>query len=188
MEITAYTFDVTAAGRYLELCRDLYRNDRGWIPPLARRVLAQFSPSFPFYRKAGNAHLHFLATAGGRPVGHVSAFVNGDVRDRDGTPVGAVGFFECIEDRALAAELFGAARAWLEVEHGLCRVWGPMQFDIWHGYRLLTRGFDTEIFFGEPYNRPYYAALFGHGGFAPRKTWSSVEVSGRAALEALAGQ
>jgi hypothetical protein len=185
MSIGAYTFDVTAARRYLELCHDLYRDDLSWIPPLRRHVLAQFSPAFPFYRKAGNAHRHFLAIAGGKPVGHVSAFVNVDLRDVDATPVGAVGFFECIDDAALAGELLGAARDWLDAEHGRRRVWGPMQFDIWHGYRLLTRGFDTEIFFGEPYNKRYYAALFEHNGFVPRKTWASFQIDGRAALQAL---
>jgi predicted GNAT superfamily acetyltransferase len=185
MSIAAYTFDATAAARYLALCHDLYRDDPRWIPPLKRRVLAQFAPAFPFYCKAGNAHRHFISTAGGKTVGHVSAFVNADLRDVDGTPVGAVGFLECVEDRALAAELFGAARAWLAEIHGRRRVWGPMQFDIWHGYRLMTRGFDTEIFFGEPYNKPYYPALFEYSGFTPRKSWSSVEVTGQAALEAL---
>lgn len=188
MGITACTFDGAAAGRYLELCRDLYRGDRSWIPPLERHVRAQFAPSFPFHRKPGNALRHFLATVRGKPVGHVSAFVNRDLRDADGTPVGAVGFFECVDDRALAAELLGCARAWLAAEHGLRRVWGPVQFDVWHGYRLMTRGFDTEVFFGEPYNPPFYPALFTHAGFAPRKSWSSVEVRGRADLEALAAR
>jgi hypothetical protein len=183
--IAAYAFDAAAAGRYLELCRDLYRGDPGWIPPLERQVWAQFAPSFPFYSTPGNAHRHFLATAGGRPAGHVSAFVNHDLRDTDGTPVGAVGFLECLDDPALAAELLGAARGWLAAEHGLRRVWGPVQFDLWHGYRLMTHGFDTEIFFGEPYNRPWYPALFTHAGFTLRKRWSSVEVGDRAALEAL---
>ena len=183
MGIAAYAFDPAAAGRYLELCRALYRGDPRWIPPLERQVRAQFAPSFPFHRKPGNAHRHFLAAAGGRPVGHVSAFVNADLRDGDGTPVGAVGFFECVDDPALAADLLEGARDWLAAEHGLRRVWGPLQFDVWHGYRLMTRGFDTEVFFGEPYNLPWYPALFAHAGFAPRKGWSSVEVAGRAAIE-----
>jgi GNAT superfamily N-acetyltransferase len=52
----------------------------------------------------------------------------------------------------------------------------------------MTRGFDTEIFFGEPYNRPWYPALFAHAGFAPRKIWNSVEVAGSASLETLAAR
>jgi len=187
MPIEAYTFDAASTSRYLELCRDLYRRDRRWIPPLERSVRAQFSPDFAFYRRAGNAHRHFLATAGGRPLGHVSAFVNADLRDLDGTPVGAVGFFECIDDYPVASDLLGAARAWLEAEHGRRRVWGPMKFDIWHGYRMMTHGFDTEIFFGEPYNQPYYAALFERAGFGVRKRWHSVEVAQREVLEAQIG-
>jgi hypothetical protein len=91
MAIVSYTFDAEAAHRYLELCARLYRDDCHWIPPLERQVLAQFSPEFPFYGRPGNAHRHFLATAGRTPVGHVSAFVNASLRDGSGSPVGAVG-------------------------------------------------------------------------------------------------
>jgi hypothetical protein len=182
MALTAYTFDQALAERYLDLCFELYRGDANWIPPLRKRVLRQFSPAFAFYRQAGNAHRHFLATAAGRPVGHVTAIVNGRLADVDGTPVGAVGFFECVEDRAIAMDLLATACRWLRNEHGLRRVWGPMQFDVWRGYRAMTRGFETATFYGEPYNKRYYPAFFEENGFVPRKKWNSVEISGKAAL------
>jgi len=188
MVVRSYRFDAAAARQYLALSRELYRDDRRWIPPLERGVLAQFSPAFPFYGRAGHAHRHFLATAGDKPVGHVSAFVNADLADADGTPVGAIGFFDCIDDDALAAELLATARAWLRSEHGRQRIWAPLQFDIWRGYRLMTRGFDTEIFFGEPYNKARYADHFERGGFRSKKRWYSPEVSDRAALAAMAAR
>ena len=183
MPLTAYSFDPELAGRYLDLCFKLYRGDPNWIPPLRARVLRQFAPDFAFHRKPGSAHRNFLATANGRPVGHATALLNGGLRDLDGTPVGAVGFFECIDDGALAAELLGAANRWLRERHGLRRVWGPMQFDVWHGYRLMTRGFEAPTFFGEPYNKLGYPAFFADSGFEVRKRWHSVEISGAAALQ-----
>jgi ribosomal protein S18 acetylase RimI-like enzyme len=183
MRLTSYTFDQALANRYLDLCFELYRGDDKWIPPLRRRVLRQFSPDFTFHRREGNAHRHFLATAGSRPVGHVTAVVNGRLADLDGTAVGTVGQFECVEDHAVAADLLAAATDWLRTEHGRRRVWGPMQFDIWHGYRAMTRGFETMPFFGEPYNKRYYPGLFERNGFVVRKRWNSVEVCGRAAIE-----
>lgn len=184
MPLTAYRFDPELAGRYLDLCFEIYRDDPNWIPPVRNRVLRQFAPDFAFHRKTGSAHRNFLATANGKPVGHATALLNAGLRDRDGTPVGAVGFFECIDDPALATELLGAATGWLHAEHGLRRIWGPMQFDIWHGYRLMTRGFGAASFFGEPYNKRYYPAFFASGGFEIRKHWHSVEISGAAALQA----
>jgi hypothetical protein len=130
--------------------------------------------------------MNFLATAGDKVVGRVSAMVNRDLKDRDGQPVGSVGFFESVNDYAVARDLFDSAARWLGEKQGMRRIWGPMNFDIWHGYRLMTRGFDRKPFYGEPYNKPYYAEFFERYGFAPKQHWNSFEVSGRAALRHLA--
>lgn len=191
MALTTYIFDRSLAGRYLDLCRELYRGDPNWVPPDSRRLLAQFSPGFTFHRQAGNAQLNFLATAGGQAVGHASAMVNARLRDLDGAAVGAIGFYECVDDPGVAAELLGSAGDWLRAEHGLRRIWGPMQFDIWHGYRLMTRGFEAATFAGEPYNKSYYPQQFAGSGFAVRKRWYSLELEGiagiRRVMEPLAG-
>lgn len=185
MAITQYKFDLEKANSFLDFCCGLYRHDANWIPPLRNRALAQFSPDFPFYRQAGNDHQHFLATAAGMNVGHVSAMVNARLKDQDGEPVGLVGFFESVEELSVATELLGHASHWLRTQHGVRRIWGPMQFDIWHGYRLLTRGFNGKTFFGEPYNKPYYPALFENNSFAVRKNWYSLVLPERASLEKL---
>lgn len=185
MAVTAYTFDMQMAVAYLEVCFQLYRDDPNWIPPLRERVLAQFSSEFAFYRQRGNVHRHFLATAASKPIGHASAIVNSQLKDHDGDPIGAIGFFECIEDAAIAAELLDHAIEWMRIEHGIRRVWAPMQFDVWHGYRFMTRGFEGPVFFGEPYNKSYYPGFFASHGFTIRKRWYSLEVAGRGPLQSL---
>jgi hypothetical protein len=184
MPITPYKFDPEKAESYIDFCRELYRCDANWIPPLRSR-LAQFSRDFSFYRQPGNDHQHFLAAAAGKTVGHVSAMVNAQLKGQDGEAIGLVGFFECVEEQAVARELLAQASHWLRTKHGVRRIWGPMQFDIWHGYRLMTRGYDGETFFGEPYNKPYYPGLFENHGFAVRKYWYSFTLSGRASLRKL---
>ena len=109
--------------------------------------------------------------------------VNSDLKDWDGTPVGIMGFFECIAEYAAAEELLAAATLWLQQEGRAVRIWGPMNFDIWHGYRFMTAGFDERPFYGEPYNKPYYPEYFQRYGFVVRKHWYSVELAGRRPLE-----
>ncbi len=188
MALTAYDFEPAQSEAFAAFRDRLYQNDRNWIPPLRTEVRARFSPTFPFYGRRGNHHRNFIASAGGEVAGHATAFVNGALRDEDGTPVGTVGLFECIDDRVIAGELLGAAVDWLRCEHGIDRVWGPMDFDIWHGYRLMTEGFEEPVFLGEPYNKAYYPALFQDAGFRVRRRWNSATVTGRAALEALVEQ
>ncbi len=183
MAIKHFSFDPLLTDSFVRLGYNLYRGDSHWIPPGEKELFAQFSPQFPFYQKPGNSHRHFLATTGGTEVGRVSALVNRDLRDKDGTPVGTIGFFECVNDSAVAGDLMDSAIHWLRDEHGIRRIWGPMNFDIWHSYRLMTRGFEDSPFSGEPYNKPYYQALFEGYGFAARHHWHSIEITGRDALD-----
>jgi hypothetical protein len=185
MAIISFDFDRTLQEKFLDLGYDLYRGDRSWIAPLRSELRRQLAPEFPFYSRPGNGCRHFLATAGGKVLGRVSAMVNAELRDRDGTPLGTVGFFECVEDCAIAAELLEAATGWLRTSGVVRRVWGPMNFDIWHAYRFMTAGFDERPFYGEPCNKPYYPDYFRRYGFADRERWVSVEVSDRRTLEGM---
>ena len=185
MHLTSFRFEDSLVREFIEFGRALYRDDARWIPPFRRTVARQLSPDYPFYNRAGNDHRHFLAYQGSQVVGRASAMVNAAVRDEDGTAVGLIGFFECIEDPIVATVLLDAARDWLRDQHGLRRIWGPMDFDVWHSYRFMTRGFDQAPFYGEPDNKAYYPAYFEAYGFTRRRTWDSFEVVGRDALGAM---
>ncbi len=188
MGIRSFVFDRVLAGSFADLGYRLYQGDGNRIPPSRKEVLRQLSPDFPFYRRAGNAHRHFLAAAGGRIVGRISAMVNRDLRDPQGRPLGTVGFFECAEDYGAARDLFDAAVRWITEEQKIGRVWGPVNFDIWHGYRLMTRGFDQKPFLGEPCNKPWYPDFFLRYGFAPLHAWDSLEVRGKETLARMAAR
>ena len=185
MHVTTFRFDAPLVREFIEFARTLYLDDARWIPPFRRTVARQFSPDYPFYNRPGNDHRHFLAYEGSQVVGRASAMVNAAIKDEDGSAVGLIGFFECIEDPVVATVLLDAARDWLRDQHGLRRIWGPMNFDIWHSYRFMTRGFDQAPFYGEPDNKAYYPAYFEAYGFAQRREWDSFEVVGRDQLEAM---
>jgi hypothetical protein len=184
--ITAFTFDRGLTDRFIRLGGEIYRDDARWIPPFSAELRRQLSADFPFYHRPGNDHRHFLASAGGRTVGRVSAMVNAEMARGQEGPPGLVGFFECVEDPAVGRDLLDAALGWLREGRGVRRIIGPMNFDIWHGYRFMTRGFEREPFLGEPYNKPYYPEYFEKAGFVRKRRWHSVEVKGRPAIEALA--
>jgi hypothetical protein len=179
MALKGFTFDAGLREPFLALGEDLYRNDPSWIPPLRSELRYWLSPRFSFHAEPGNHHRCFLALAGDRPVARCLASVHHGLADRDGTRVGAIGFFEAEEDYAGAEAVLAAAVRWLREEHGIRRVWGPLNFDIWHGYRFMTRGFGKERFHGEPYNRAYYPELFERFGFARRQRWNTFEIGTR---------
>jgi len=179
MGLEEFTFAPEAASRFVELEYAIYWNEQRWIPPRRSARWARMQPSFWFYRKPGNDHRHFLATANGRAAGRISAYWNSDLRNCDGMPVGMIGDFECINDWAVARDLVAAATSWLTEKHRTSKIWGPMTFDIWHGYRFKTGGFEFPPFLGEPQNMPYYPELFERFGFVEKQRWDSVELVGR---------
>jgi hypothetical protein len=184
MGLKEFTFDPSLTEAFVSLGEELCRADRTRVPPLTAEVRRQLAPSFPFYGRPGHQHRRFLASARGRPVARALASVHPGLRDRDGTPVGAVGFFEARADDGAAAEVLAAAVDWL-VSRGRRRVWGPLHFDIWHGYRFKTRGFGEEPLLGEPDNQPHYPEHFARFGFAERRRWNSFPLGGPEGLEEL---
>lgn len=183
MELIDFTSDPTLRRHFVDLGYILYDGDPHWVPPLHAQVSAQLSPEFPFYQVPGNHYRHFLALKDGCPVGRVSAFVNTDLHDLDGTSVGSVGFFECIEDYEVGRQLLSAATDWLRESQRIQRIWGPMNMDIWHGYRFLTRGFEQPPYHPGPYNKPYYPEFFERFGFTVKQRWDSVELTATDDLE-----
>jgi hypothetical protein len=182
MAIVDFRFNGDLAESFIRFGYQIYRNNPKWIPPSKKEMLHQMSSSFVFNRPPDNDARHFLALSGGRIVGRVSAMVNGEMKAPEGGALGAVGFFDCIDDQSAADDLLGAAVTWLH-EKGIRRIWGPMNFDVWHGYRFMVRGFDRKPFLGEPYNHSYYPELFSRFGFAPIHTWDSLEITGRETLD-----
>jgi len=170
-----FTFDRTLMRQFIDYPYAAYRDDPQWVPPPRRAVLAQLEPSAEFFQCVGNAHLNFLAKVGTRVVGRITASISGDPKHAAGAPLGSLGFFEAENDSRVAEDLIGAAVQWLRA-WGAGRIWGPMNFDIWHGYRLMTGGFGSRIFAGEPYNKPYYPELFDRCGLAAKFRWHSFDI------------
>jgi hypothetical protein len=116
----------------------------------------------------------FVAVVAGRPAARAVATVNPDLHDRDGTPVGTIGSFAA-EGEGAGLEVLAAAGEWLR-GRGLRRVFGPMNGDLWRGYRFMTRGFDRPPLLGEPRNPATYPAIFERAGFRVRRLWNTFEL------------
>lgn len=181
LEIQEFDGNDHMARRLWRFDCDLYRYDHSWIPPFRKPYLTHLSTDSDLCADATDRQ-HFLAQSDGKVLGHISAFRNRELRDRQ-EPIGTLGYFECVDDVKVAHELFSCAAEWLRHEHSIARIWAPFNFDIWRGYRLMTRGFELESLVGEPRSKPYYPGLFHQFGFAVRKRWHSVELVDRQSIE-----
>jgi GNAT superfamily N-acetyltransferase len=138
-----------------------------WVAPLRVAVLdALDEKRNPFYRRA--ARQLFIATRDGRPVGRIAAIENRAHNEFHHDRVGFFGFFESIEDDAVARRLFNAAARWL-TGRGLTAMRGPMSPSTNHECGLLVDGFDRHPVFMTPWNPPYYASLIERAGLVAVK-------------------
>jgi hypothetical protein len=74
------------------------------------------------------------------------------------------GFFESIDDEAVAKAVFDAAMNFANT-HNCKRIVGPVNASFWLGYRLKINKFDEAPYTGEPYNKDYYQRMFEANGY-----------------------
>ncbi|MBK7085277.1 MAG: hypothetical protein IPH53_11685 [Flavobacteriales bacterium] len=103
--------------------------------------------------------------ANGTPVGRVAAFINPKTAHTEAQPTGGMGFFECVNDQAVANMLLDAARDRLKQE-GMQAMDGPINFGEKNMYwGALIENFTDPPIYGVNYNPPYYPALLETYGF-----------------------
>lgn len=147
-----------------DLPATLNNGDRNWIKPLYKDIESVFHPSTNTLFRTGEAVRWILRDENGTPVGRVAAFYSKKIASANGSHVGGMGFFECINDHEAAKMLFDACRDWL-AEKDMTVMEGPVNFgdrDRWWG--LLVDGFMPPNYC-MPYNPPYYRELFEAYGF-----------------------
>jgi hypothetical protein len=158
--------DKKTAREFLMLPVRLYKNEPHWIRPLDKEINNVFDPEKNKYFRNGELIRWILVDNSEVTVGRVAAFINQKTVNKDNDqPTGAMGFFECINDKKAAFILFEACRKWL-AERGMEAMDGPINFgdrDKWWG--LLVEGFELEPNYNCNYNFPYYQQFFEEYGF-----------------------
>lgn len=149
---------------WLEAPAIAHQGTNGWIRPLdlmeRQRISPRHNPFFSFGEAA-----FFVAYAGGRPVGRISAQVNRQHLARHADATGHFGFFACIDDRAAARALVEAAKGWL-AERGMRRMQGPFALTINEDAGLLVEGFEHPPAILSSHAPPWAAAQLEACGLA----------------------
>jgi hypothetical protein len=154
--------------QFVRLPYRIYEGEPNWVAPLLRDVKTMFDRTkHPF-------HLHsevqaFLALRDGDPVGRIAAVHNRNHVAFHEEQIGFFGFFECVDDQAVADALFQRSGEWLR-ERGLQTMRGPASFSTNDVAGLLVDGFDRPPTIMMSYNPPYYVGLVEGAGFEAVKT------------------
>ena len=142
---------------FIDFLWSLYSDVPAWVPPLRmdRRKLMDVKKN-PFYVHADSEF--FIAERDGTMVGRIAAIVNHNHNKEHGESMGFFGFFESVNDQAVANALLDAARDFVKAK-GATALRGPASPSVNDEYGLLIDGFDKSPTLLMPYNLPYYATL-----------------------------
>jgi len=160
---------ITSADRaaFIDFGYRIYADDPNAAPPLRRDVEellnARKNPWFEHARCA-----LFIAERGGEVVGRISAQVDDLVQTHMGAGTGQWGFFDLVDDPAVATALFDVAEGWLKAK-GMTRALGPFSLSIWDEPGLLIEGFDHPPTVMMGHHRTWYARHVEARGYVKAK-------------------
>lgn len=170
---------------FVEVPWRLHRGDPCWTPPLRGELLGSkllgltglLTPAHPYHRDAQVTH--FLARAGRKLLGRVSASLNRRFDDYYRVRMGFFGLFECVDDFQVSRALLDRAREWLE-GRGAVAMRGPGGYSTathepYQG--VLIDGFDTPPTVELTHNPPYYGELLERYGLRKAKDYHAYIIS-----------
>lgn len=148
---------------FLDLPYRHYRGEQNFVPPLRMDQAGVLNAKKNPFFEHGAIEL-FLAEQAGRPVGRIAAIENGQHLAKYADGNGFFGFFESVDDYAVAEALLDAASTWLK-GRGLTGVRGPTNPTMNDVAGLLVDGFHRPPAILLPYNKPFYEGFLLRYGF-----------------------
>ena len=149
--------------RFVKVPFHLHRDHPQWVPPLIYDRMRFLNRGRNPYFEHAEAEL-FIAERDGEPVGRISAQIDREWDRTQGGSDGMFGFFETVDDPAVAAALLGAAEAWL-AERGRGRLLGPMDFTTNDEVGILIEGYELRPMVLQNWHPPFYKELLEGLGY-----------------------
>lgn len=161
--------------QFIDFPHDLYEGDPNYVPELfmAQEALLNRKKS-PFFLHS-RAEYFLARSEDGKILGRIAAIVNQNYLDFTHEKTGFFGFFDVVEDYAVAKGLLDTACDWLRKE-GLERVLGPTNFSTNETCGVLVENFEEPPFVLTTYNYPYYADFLERYGFTKNTDLLSYEL------------
>jgi GNAT superfamily N-acetyltransferase len=156
-----------ALKQFVEFPYRLYRDYPHYVPPLRIAVKELLDrEKHPFYRDAEAEF--FVAKKDGEMVGRVAAILDKAHNRFHGENAGFFGFFECINDQAVADALLQRAKRWV-FDRGAKFLRGPVNPSTNYECGILVEGFNSDPMVMMTYNPEYYPVLIERAGLRKSK-------------------
>ncbi len=152
---------------FLDVVDPIFAGDAHYVRPLNFELGERLDPKKnPFFEHAEG--ILFTAHRAGRCVGRISAQIDRAHLEKYGDETAFFGFFDTIDDPAVAAALLAKAEGWAR-EKGMKAIRGPFSLGINEETGCLVEGFDTPPSVMMPHHRAYQAGLIEGAGYVKEK-------------------
>lgn len=153
--------------RFIRFPLDLYRDCKQYVPALnSDQVKSLTKVSTLSYCK----RRMWMVLDGDRVVGRICAMINPRYNALYEKKRIRFGWFDTIDDLAVARLLIGTAEAWAK-EEGMTEIHGPLYYNTFGKQGMLVEGFENVPPFNCLYNYPYYNTLLEQLGFEKECDW-----------------
>lgn len=166
--------------RFVDFMWRIYRDDPLWVPPVFESRVARLDPARNPMLKHGELQA-FVAWRGREMVGTLATAIDYNLKNMIPDPFAAVGFFECVDDYAVAEAMFDAAVEWAK-SRGQVRLRGPYNPTQNDEQGLLIEGRDRPPVIMTGHNPPHYPAFWERYGF---RKWGPDEFCYQVSIEGL---
>jgi len=149
--------------RFVDVPFRLHRDHPQWVPPLiSERMRFLNRGKNPYFEHAEAEY--FIAEREGEPVGRITAQADERWDEFQGGGDAMFGFFESVEDPAVAGALLEAAEDWGR-ERGRRRLLGPMDFTTNDETGILIEGYELRPMILQNWHPPFYRELLEGAGY-----------------------
>lgn len=153
--------------RFIRFPLDLYRDCKQYVPALnSDQVKSLTKVSTLSYCK----RRMWMVLDGDRVVGRICAMINPRYNALYDKKRIRFGWFDTIDDLAVARLLIRTAEAWAK-EEGMTEIHGPLYYNTFGKQGMLVEGFENVPPFNCLYNYPYYNTLLEQLGFEKECDW-----------------
>src|SRR5665213_814701 len=145
------------------------KKDSNWVPPFLDDQRSLLNPKKNPFHEHAKVQLFIAYNDKNEPVGRISASVDDNYNKFHNEKTGFYGWYESINDPAVAKALYGAAAAFLKTQ-SMDTMRGPASFtsnDDYFGF--LLEGFDSPARIAMTYNPSYYIELAEKSGLHKAK-------------------
>lgn len=156
-----------ALKQFIRFPDELYKNCPQYVPALhgqEEQNLTKAAPLTYCQRKM------WLALDGDKVVGRICGMINPRYNERYDKKRARFGWFDCIEDFAVAQLLIDTATAWAKAQ-GMTEIHGPLYYNTFGKQGMLVEGFENIPPFNCLYNYPYYNDFMTRLGFVKECDW-----------------